>query len=135
MPESGARSVHPLKLQTVVYDILPSGGRCRKAVLGVCTRPSFVVGRGKIAGWKIRVSGGDRPSRDSVELRTRCWVSGGGLYWVVQAGLLTPLIFALHRFSPLADFLLVGTFFTMEGDNNKFAKFTVVTLLRTRHTK
>ena len=25
-----------VKLQTVVYDILPSGGRCRKAVFGVC---------------------------------------------------------------------------------------------------
>ena len=27
------------KLQTVVYDILPSGGRCRKAVFGVCPLP------------------------------------------------------------------------------------------------
>ena len=29
------------KLQTVVYDILPSGGRCRKAVFGVCVLSSL----------------------------------------------------------------------------------------------
>ena len=31
------------KLQTVVYDILPSGGRCRKAVFGVWDRA--ILGR------------------------------------------------------------------------------------------
>ena len=29
------------KLQALVYDILPFGGRCRKAVLGVCELPSL----------------------------------------------------------------------------------------------
>ena len=29
------------KLQTVVYDILPSGGRCRKAVFGVRLKPTL----------------------------------------------------------------------------------------------
>ena len=32
-------NIHP-KLQTLVYDILPSGGWCRKAVFGVCIHPS-----------------------------------------------------------------------------------------------
>ena len=43
-------------------------------------------------------------------------------YWAVQAGLLTPLIFAPHRLS------LVRTFFTMEGGDSEFANFTLSTI-------
>ena len=47
-------------------------------------------------------------------------------YYEVQAGLFITLTFARHRLSP---FLLpVRTFLTMEGGDNKFAKFTVPTL-------
>ena len=49
-------------------------------------------------------------------------------YWVIQAGLLTPLTFARHRLSPLAAFASVHTFFTMEGDDSEFVNFTLPTL-------
>ena len=51
-----------------------------------------------------------------------------GLHWAVQAGLLTPLTFARHRLSPLADLQLVNSFFTMEGGDSEFANFTLPTL-------
>ena len=50
------------------------------------------------------------------------------MYWVVQAGLLTPLIFARHRLSPLAALLPVRTFLTMEGCDSEFANFTLPAL-------
>ena len=50
------------------------------------------------------------------------------MYWVVQAGLLTPLTFTQHRLCPLAAFTSVSTFFTVmtikKGDS-EFAKFTM----------
>ena len=44
------------KIQTVVYDILPSGGRCRKAVFGVCTKSS----RSRIDKRTARATGNTR---------------------------------------------------------------------------
>ena len=46
----------------------------------------------------------------------------------VQAGLLIPLTFARHRLSPLAAFIPVRTFFTMEGGDSEVANFTLPTL-------
>ena len=37
-----------------------------------------------------------------------------GLYWAIQAGLLTPLTFARHRLSPLAAFTS-GAYFLHNG--------------------
>ena len=48
--------------------------------------------------------------------------------WAIQAGLLTPLIFARHCLSPLAAFTSGAYFFTMEGGNSEFANFTLPTL-------
>ena len=48
--------------------------------------------------------------------------------WAIQAGLLTPLTFAWHRFSPRLLLLPVRTFFTMEGVDSEFANFTLPTL-------
>ena len=45
-----------------------------------------------------------------------------------SAGLLTPLIFARHRLSPLAVLLPVRTFFKIEGGDSEFANFTLPTL-------
>ena len=45
-------------------------------------------------------------------------------YWVVQAGLLTPL----HHLSPLAVFTSGAYFLIKEGRDNKFVTFTVPTL-------
>ena len=49
-------------------------------------------------------------------------------YWVVQAGVLTPLTFALHHLSPLAAFTSGVYFFTVEGGDSEFANFTLPTL-------
>ena len=49
-------------------------------------------------------------------------------YWVVQAGLLTPLTFAWQHLSPWLLLLPVRTFFTMEGGDSEFANFTLPTL-------
>ena len=43
---------------------------------------------------------------------------------MVYAELLTPLTFTRHRLSPLAAFTS-GAFFTMEGGDSEFSKFTV----------
>ena len=48
-------------------------------------------------------------------------------YWVIQAGLLTPLTFAWRCLSPLAAFTS-GAYFTMEGGDIEFANFTLPTL-------
>ena len=50
------------------------------------------------------------------------------VYWAVQEGLLTPLTFACHRFSPLAAFTSGAYFFTMEGGDSECANFTLPTL-------
>ena len=42
--------------------------------------------------------------------------------------MLTPLSFARHRLSPLAAFIPVRTFFTMEGGDSEVANFTLLTL-------
>ena len=49
---------------------------------------------------------------------------------VVQAKLLTPLTFTRHCLCPLAAFTSgsVRTFFTMEGGDSEFAKFTLPAL-------
>ena len=49
---------------------------------------------------------------------------------VVQAKLLTPLTFTRHCLCPLAAFTSgsVRTFFTMEGGESEFAKFTLPAL-------
>ena len=39
---------------------------------------------------------------------------GMGIYWAIQAGLLTPLTFARHRLSPLAAFTS-GAYFLHNG--------------------
>ena len=47
-----------------------------------------------------------------------------------SGGLLTPLIFAQHRLSPLAAFTSGAYFFfTMEGGDSEFANFTLPTLV------
>ena len=50
------------------------------------------------------------------------------VYWAVQVGLLTPLTCSWHCLSPLAAFISVHTFFTMEGGDSEFASFTLPTL-------
>ena len=47
-------------------------------------------------------------------------------YWAVQVGLLTPLIFAQHRLSPLAAFIS-GTNFLHSG-SSEFANFMLPAL-------
>ena len=49
------------------------------------------------------------------------------VYWVIQAGLLTPLTFARHRVVWLL-LLPVRTFFTLEGGDSEFANFTLPTV-------
>ena len=43
-----------------------------------------------------------------------CVCVGGGCYWAIHAGLLTPLTFAQHRLSPLAVFTS-GAYFLHNG--------------------
>ena len=47
---------------------------------------------------------------------------------MVWAGLLTPLNITWHHLSPLVFLLPVQTFFTMEGSDSEFKKFTAQTL-------
>ena len=49
-------------------------------------------------------------------------------YWVIQAGLLTPLTFARHRLSPLAAFTSGAYFLHKKGGDSEFANFTLPTL-------
>ena len=51
-------------------------------------------------------------------------------YWVIQAGLLTPLTFAWHHFTAFTWLLLlpVCTFFTTEGGDSESANFALPTL-------
>ena len=57
-------------------------------------------------------------NRNTQELRLALlnYNNNGHFYWAIQAGLLTPLTFARHRLSPLADFTS-GAYFLHNGDS------------------
>ena len=79
--------------------------------------------------WRVRP--GRRP-REPVSHPRSHWGSAESTptdCWAAQAGLLTPLTLARHRLSPLTAFTSGAyTFFTMEGGDSEFAKFTLPTL-------
>ena len=65
---------------------------------------------------------------ERVLLELSLWKCLSVVYWAIQAGLLTPLLFARHRFSPLAAFTSGAYFLQMEGGDIEFANFTLPTL-------
>ena len=65
----------------------------------------------------------------TARLAEQCSTWKGQGYWVVQAGLLTPLTFTRHRLRPLfKNIFRMRTFLTIEGGDSDLTKFTEATL-------
>ena len=65
------------------------------------------------------------PSVTAAPATTHIMMKGCQPSWLVQAGSLTPLTLPGIAYVPWLYLLQVRTFFTMEGGDSEFAKFTV----------